>query len=87
VTVAIRVRDYDQLRAALAARRRSLGLRQLEADEKSGLQSGYVGKIGAGTRKLGDLSLPTGTAPIEPAEPRTGSAGRVRHLLLTGETP
>jgi transcriptional regulator with XRE-family HTH domain len=102
VTVAIRVRDYDQLRAALAARRRSLGLRQLEADEKSGLQSGYVGKIEAGTRKLGDLSLPmllaaldcdlllaprTGTAPIEPAEPRTGSAGRVRHLLLTGETP
>jgi hypothetical protein len=58
VTVAIRIRDYSQLRAAIAARRRQLGLLQLEADEKSGLQPGYFGKIECGLRKLGDLSLP-----------------------------
>jgi hypothetical protein len=58
VTVAIRIRDYSQLTQALAARRRQLGLRQLDLDEKSGLQSGYSGKIEANIRKLGDLSLP-----------------------------
>jgi hypothetical protein len=58
VTVAIRCRDYDQLRQALAGRRRQLGLRQLDLDEKSGLQNGYCGKIEKGIRRLGDLSLP-----------------------------
>jgi hypothetical protein len=58
VTVAIRIRDYAQLRQAIAARRRQLGLLQLEADERSGCQSGYQGKIEAGCRKLGDVSLP-----------------------------
>jgi hypothetical protein len=96
MTVAIRIRDYDQLRAAIAARRRSLGLRQLEADEKSGLMGGYFGKIECGLRKLGDVSLPMVLAALdadlllaprtgsEPAEPRTGSAGRVHHI--NGET-
>jgi hypothetical protein len=56
--IAVRVRDYDQLRAAIAARRRELGLRQLEVDDRSGCQPGYQGKIEAGCRKLGDLSLP-----------------------------
>jgi transcriptional regulator with XRE-family HTH domain len=91
VTVAIRIRDYRQLTQALAARRRSLGLRQLEADEKSGLASGYVGKIEANVRKLGDLSLPMLLAALDcdlllapragsaPVEPRPGSAGRVHH--------
>jgi transcriptional regulator with XRE-family HTH domain len=89
VTVAIRIRDYQQLTEALAARRRFLGLRQLDADEKSGLMSRYVGKIECGTRKLGDLSLPMLLAALncdlllaprtgsEPAEARTGSAGLV----------
>jgi hypothetical protein len=58
MTVAIRIRDYDQLRQAIAARRRQLGLLQLEADERSGCQPGYQGKIECGVRKLGDLSLP-----------------------------
>jgi hypothetical protein len=57
-TVAIRIRDYTQLRQAIAARRRQLGLRQLDLDEKSGLMSGYSGKIEAGVRKLGDISMP-----------------------------
>ena len=58
MNVAVRCRDYSQLRQALAARRRQLGLRQLDLDEKSGLQNGYSGKIEKGIRKLGDLSLP-----------------------------
>jgi hypothetical protein len=65
VTVAIRIRDYSQLRAAIAARRRQLGLLQLEADEKSGLQPGYFGKIECGLRKLGDLSLPMVLASLD----------------------
>jgi transcriptional regulator with XRE-family HTH domain len=97
VTVAIRIRDYQQLTQALAARRRSLGLRQLDADEKSGLQGGYVSKIECGARRLGPLSLPMLLAALdcdlllaprtgsEPAEARTVSAGRVQHL--NGETP
>jgi hypothetical protein len=55
---AIRIRDYSQLRSALAARRRQLGLRQLDLDEKSGLMSGYSGKVESNVRKLGDVSLP-----------------------------
>jgi hypothetical protein len=58
LTVAIRCRDYDQLRAALSARRRSLGLTQLAADERAGLQSGYVSTLEAGTKHLSKLSLP-----------------------------
>jgi hypothetical protein len=65
VTVAIRCRDYDQLRAALSARRRSLGLRQLDLDEKSSLQNGYCGKVEAGIRHLGPLSLPMILAALD----------------------
>jgi len=91
MTCAVRIRTYAQLQQALAARRRQLGLRQLEADEKSGLMSGYFGKIECGVRKLGDLSLPMVLAaldcdlllaprsPAPPIEPQTGSAGRVLH--------
>jgi hypothetical protein len=57
MTVAIRIRDYSQLRQAIAARRRQLGLLQLEVDHRSGCQPGYQGKIEAGCRKFGDLSL------------------------------
>jgi hypothetical protein len=56
--VAIRCRTYQQLTQAIAARRRQLGLRQLEADDLCGLQPGYLGKVEVGIRKLGDLSLP-----------------------------
>jgi hypothetical protein len=65
VTVGIRIRDYSQLRASIAARRRQLGLLKLEADEKSGLQPGYFGKIECGLRKLGDLSLPMVLAALD----------------------
>jgi hypothetical protein len=89
---AIRGRNYDELCQTIAARRRSLGMTQLEADDKSGLQSGYQGKIEAQCRRLGQLSLPMilaaldldlYVAPRNPREdlsgalPRVGSAGRV----------
>jgi hypothetical protein len=58
MTCAIHIRDYDQLRQALAARRRQLGLRQIEVDARAGLQDQYTGKLEIGTRHLGKLSLP-----------------------------
>ncbi len=51
------IRDYDDLRAAIAARRRELGLSQLETDHRAGTHDGYVGKIECGDRCLGDMSL------------------------------
>jgi hypothetical protein len=63
--VAVRIRDYNQLTGALAARRRQLGLRQLELDEKSGLQGGYSGKIEIQARRLGPLSLPMILAALD----------------------
>jgi hypothetical protein len=98
VTVATLCRTYEQLTSAFAARRRQLGLRQLDADEATGLQGSYVGKLEVGTRKLGPLSLPMLLAAydldillvprspsVSPVE-RTGSAGSVRHSPQNGET-
>ena len=65
MAAALACRSYDQLVQALAARRRQLGLRQLDVDEKSGLQSGYTGKIEAKVRRLGDLSLPMLCAALD----------------------
>ncbi|NBS35061.1 MAG: hypothetical protein EBS82_04335 [Methylocystaceae bacterium] len=48
----------EQLRKALALRRHELGLKQLELDEMSGCQSGYTGKIEAGIKNLGPVSMP-----------------------------
>lgn len=88
MTCAIRVRDYTQLRQAIAARRRSLGLRQIDADQLSSLQSGYFGKIEAGMRHLGKLSLPMVLAALDadiyliprsstdPVHGRVGSASK-----------
>jgi len=99
VTVAVRIRDYSQLTQALAARRRQLGLRQLEVDELSSLPSGYQGKIEACCRSLGKLSLPMILAALDcdlylgprradedlTQRDRTGSAGRVYHAKLQPE--
>lgn len=97
MTCAIRIRDYSQLTQALAARRRQLGLRQLDADEKAGLQSGYFGKIECHDRCLGPLSLPMALAALEvdlylaprssttPIEARPGSAGNVQHRQPNSE--
>jgi hypothetical protein len=99
VTVAIRCRTYEQLTSAFAARRRQLGLRQLDADEKAGLQSSYVGKLEIGTRKLGALSLPMllaaydldillvpRSSTVSPVE-RTGSCGQIGRPINGEQAP
>jgi hypothetical protein len=48
----------EQLRKALAYRRHELGLKQLDLDHLSGIQSGYTGKLEAGIKNYGDVSLP-----------------------------
>jgi hypothetical protein len=55
--VAIRCETASQLRQVLSARRRALGLRQLELDDLAGTQSGYQGKLEKGIRGYGDMSL------------------------------
>lgn len=54
-----RWRNYEEMRLAIIARRRRMGLSQLVVDEIAGLQSGYTAKIEAGARikNLGPLSL------------------------------
>lgn len=49
--------EYKHLRKLVAARRRELGLSQLDVDDMAGLQSGYTGKLECGTRCFGDLSM------------------------------
>jgi hypothetical protein len=51
------VATYADLRALVAARRKELGLSQLDVDEIAGVQSGYTGKVECGTRHFGDLSF------------------------------
>jgi hypothetical protein len=46
------------MRSALATRRKELGLTQLALDDASGGQSGYSGKIEAGVKNLGPMSMP-----------------------------
>ncbi|MGC1370343.1 MAG: hypothetical protein WA831_10945, partial [Methylovirgula sp.] len=51
------IREYDDLRALMARRRRDLGFSQLVLDEIAGLQSGYSAKLEASIKNFGDLSL------------------------------
>ncbi|MEJ0094154.1 MAG: hypothetical protein WDN46_12170 [Methylocella sp.] len=51
------VRDYAGLRAAVAMRRKELGLCQLDVDAITGLQSGYYSKLEAGIRGFGPMSF------------------------------
>lgn len=48
----------DAMRSALATRRKELGMTQLALDDVSGVQSGYSGKIEAGVKNLGPMSMP-----------------------------
>jgi len=56
-TTAIKVETPSEIRDALAARRRQLGLRQLELDDMAGVQAGYSGKVEKNIRGFGDMSL------------------------------
>lgn len=51
------VRSYDDLRRAIAVRRKELGIVQMELDDLTGLPSGYSGKLECGVRHFGSLSL------------------------------
>jgi hypothetical protein len=51
------VRSYGQLREAINARRKQLGLTMLELDEKSGCQSGYSAKLICGDKNFGPMSM------------------------------
>jgi hypothetical protein len=55
--LAIRCQTPGQIREVFAARRRQLGLNQLELDDIAGTQSGYAGKCEAGIRNYGAMSL------------------------------
>lgn len=57
--IAVRCRTYRDLLATMAARRRELGLRQLEVDQLAGFPDQYTGKREVGTRGVGRMSLPT----------------------------
>lgn len=48
---------YDDLRAAIAARRQQLGLTQRAFDEIAGVPLGYTGKLECGMRNFGPMSL------------------------------
>jgi hypothetical protein len=100
MTTGIRCRDYSQLTQALAARRRQLGLRQLDADEKAGLQPGYFGKLECHDRHFGPLSLPMAlaaldvdlylaarseTAPVDCPQLSANKAKRVEHRALPSQ--
>lgn len=57
-----RVSDYASLVRALTARRKALGMTQLDLDERAGFQDGYAGKLEIGYRPggrtVGAVSLP-----------------------------
>jgi hypothetical protein len=55
--VAIRCETPSQIREVFAARRRQLGLNQLELDQLAGVQDQYSGKCEVGTRNYGNMSL------------------------------
>jgi hypothetical protein len=55
--LAIRCSTPSQIREVFAARRRQLGLNQLELDDLAGTQSGYAGKCEVSIRNDGNMSL------------------------------
>lgn len=99
MAVGIRCRTYGEFTAALAARRRQLGLRQLEIDQRAGFPDQYCGKLEVGARGIGRMSLLTWVetlgldlivVPREPkeghrVERRPGSCGHVQHLRKNSE--
>jgi hypothetical protein len=51
------ITDYRSLRTALAARRRELGLTQLDLDAIALLTDTHTGRLECGTKRYGDVSL------------------------------
>jgi len=52
------IRNYDELRRAIDAARRSRGWTMLEMDAALGLADGHSAKLICGTRHFGSLTLP-----------------------------
>jgi hypothetical protein len=102
VTVSgIRIRDYSQLCEAVARRRQALGLTQIEADDVCSVQPGYMGKLEAGCRHFGPLSLSgvldglgldiyvAPRSAVAPVIEKSNSCGLVKHARQSsgGTTP
>jgi len=51
------LRTYEELRAAIDARRKLIGMTMADLDERSGVQSGYSAKLIAGVKNLGPMSM------------------------------
>lgn len=51
------IRDYEQLRQAINARRVALRMKCLDVDTDAGLQNGYYAKICCGMRNFGPANL------------------------------
>ncbi len=51
------IRSYDELRAAIDARRKMLGMTMRDLDHKSGCQEGYSAKLIAGVKNRGPASF------------------------------
>jgi hypothetical protein len=51
------IRSYKELRLAIAAARKARGLKQLDVDHISGVQSGYTGKLECGDKNFGEMSF------------------------------
>jgi len=64
-----KVSTHKDLIAALVARRRSLGLTQIDVDAIGGLAGGHTAKIECGTKKVGYVSLALLLPPAEPRSP------------------
>ena len=58
MTELVRVITLEGVMAVAKIRRKHLGLSQLLVDELSGLQNGYTGKLEAGIRGLGKVTIP-----------------------------
>jgi hypothetical protein len=61
------ITDYRGLRAAIAARRKELGLTQNDLDYLAYLADGHVGKLECGTKRYGDISLTATLAALRVA--------------------
>ncbi len=84
------VTDLYGLGRLLAERRRELGLSQIDLDTATGWPDGYTGKIEAGWRSFGQMSLPLALGALGVSlEVRlvVNSDARVMEPFLTRSTP
>jgi hypothetical protein len=84
---ALRVKSYSDLLRQLDARRRELGLRMADLDQRSGVADGYSAKLICGMRRFGEMSLPAilGALAVDlVVVPRPGVAP-VEHRQLSAD--